>query len=174
MRSSVGLDVASFSNLSPVLVIPPASVLTSNGFGTFLGANYAFFNRFHLPAPGAYRYVNFTTGVASGNIQVGVVKLSGANALTYTRVMNSGIIACPVAGNTRVDCGLTTLAAGDYSLFFWADNTTVTIGLGNVASYAGARVMTIDIPGAGGVPASGTFAAWGQRCVQGLTLEQDV
>lgn len=108
----------------------------------------------------SYRYFLTKVGVQSGNIQYGVLALSGTDLLTFTRVMDSGIIACPAPGNLRGDLGATTLGPGEYALFLWADNTTVTMprNAPGDAGFARAASAITAIPG--GVPASGTLANW--------------
>lgn len=133
--------------------------------------------RVTIPVAGIYRYILLRISVQSGNIQVGVVKLSGANHLQSTRVMNSGIVACPAAGNQRIDLGATTLYPGDYGLFFWADNATVQIPYGvNASPVATLRASCEYNAGAGGVGANPdwTGSGWTVGRHFAIALEADV
>lgn len=123
----------------------------------WFGVNGALFHRFSMISAQAARYFLVKIGIASGNIQYGVVRLSGTGHVDYSIVMNSGIVACPAAGDKRLDLGRTVLPAGDYALFFWADNVTITIPQSTNANYA-ARRAGGEVTGlAGGVPATGTL-----------------
>ena len=160
----------------PRLVQPPAAFTASSTAATWYGANSVTFMRFGLPAAGTYQYVNFYVGTSSGNIQVGVVSfaLNSDTVLSYTRVMSSGVIACPTAATpARVDCGATWLPAGDYGLFLWCDNTTATFLHGAPATHNGARASFSTGSLGSGVGTSGTTALSG-RWVHGLTLESPV
>lgn len=172
-----GIPIATFDIdsspgiMAPAVIIPPTSVLAPGTEATWPLANKAWFTRFTLPVARTYRYFGYRVQNASGNIQVGVVKLDGLN---YTRVMHSGVIPATDGTVTRIDLGATELPAGDYALFFWADNTALTIKLGSdykLASLQAARELDI----AGGVPSSGVFTGgWGSgRYITGLTLAVD-
>lgn len=136
-------------------------------------ANRAVFTR--LPKlNGSFRYVRFTIGTAAGNVQVGVVRLSGTGDLTYTRVMDSGVIASPASGVQRLDLGRTSLS-GEHALFFWGSSTSLTIGWAGLnTSNKVPSITTVDSL-ASGVAASGTLAAWGGTDAIGFfVLEADV
>jgi hypothetical protein len=120
--------------------------------------NRAVFVRFALTVGGTYRYLDWVCGVQSGNVQVGVVRLAGTDHADYTRVMNSGVIACPAAGNIRTDLGATSLAAGDYAMFMWADNVTFQARYGSNSGLTGLRTNATQSSLASGVTSSGTFA----------------
>ena len=133
-------------------------------------ANTAIFMRLPvLTVATTFRYINWIVGTASGNVQLGVVSLSGANRTSYTRVMSSGVIACPTAGDIRTDLGATTLAAGGYAMFVWADNTTFQTrnGTGGAVRYGGIASSL-----ASGVGTSGTLT-WSNTVVN-MSLEGDV
>lgn len=130
------------------------------------GVNMAIFNRVYVPLTASYRYFLVKEGVQSGNIQAGLVRLSGANRLTFTRVMNTGVIAAPVAGDLQLDCGTTEVENGDYAFFVWADNTTVTLPHVATATVSASRISAAQTI-VGGVPASGTISAWGSSRLLG-------
>lgn len=169
------LQQASDPAAVPALIVPPGSVLQAGSPAVWFVANNAIYQRCTVPLQATYRYVGINIGVSSGNVQAGVVKLSGADRRTWTRVMNTGIIAAPAAGYVKLDCGATVLTPGDYAVFFWADNTTITVPHMSLAAVAGTPLWWNDAPGAGGVGASGTASAtWGQRMIAGLTLLGDI
>jgi hypothetical protein len=134
--------------------------------------NRAVFARFALPTGGVYRYLKWRCDVQSGNVQVGVVALSGTDHTSYTRAMNSGVIACPAAGDIRTDLGATYLPAGDYAMFLWADNVTFQGRTASNSNLATLRSGAIASSLATGVGTSGTFA-WDNQFVN-LALEGDV
>jgi hypothetical protein len=117
--------------------------------------------------------MNFYVGVSSGNIQIGVVSLAPSGSggtINATRIIDSGIVACPAALEVRYDLGATVLPPGDYALFFWADNTTVTVPHGLATGATGSRAAFGNNPGAGGVQASPILSQTG-RWLSGFTLE---
>lgn len=151
----------------PALVAPLNT--TGISVATWPAVNRALFMRFYLPIVTPLRYANWVVSTQSGNVQVGVVSLSGTDRTTYTRVMNSGVIACPAAGNIRTDLGLTLLQSGDYAMFLWADNTTFQTrnGTGAALRYGGLHSSL-----ASGVGTSGTLS-WDVITVN-MSLEADV
>jgi hypothetical protein len=159
-RTNLGLVAAT--------LVPPM-ILQANTAAVWPAANRAILMRFSLPTPGVYRYLNWVCAVQSGNVQVGVVSLSGANATTYSRVMNSGVIACPAVGDIRTDLGATTLPAGDYAMFLQADNTTFQ---SRYASSSGLTALRVAGLVAGTIGTSGTVT-WSTGFVN-LALEGDV
>jgi hypothetical protein len=156
---------------SPALVTPTYNQAV--GAAVWPAVNTANFVRFSLTAPGIYRYYNWSVGVQSGNVQVGVVTLSGANRLSYARVMDSGVIACPAAATIRTDLGATLLAAGDYAMYLWADNTTFQTRQSSSSSLPIMRVGAAVPSLASGVPASGSLGSWGSAFMN-VALEGDV
>lgn len=174
MRTNLVTDPTAPSAQAPKIVVPHAAALQAASPAVWFAANNALYMRATVPARGVYRYIGLNIGTASGNIQVGVLKLSGTDMRSWTKVMDSGIIACPAAGYTKISCGATTLDAGDYALFFWTDNVTVSVPHVNNANMAGTPWAANDAPGAGGVVASGTIAGWGQRSMSGMVLLGDV
>lgn len=134
--------------------------------------NRAVFMRFYLPIASPFRYLNWVCGTQSGNVQLGVVSLSGTDRTTYTRVMNSGVIACPAAGNIRTDLGLTLLQSGDYAMFLWADNTTFQTRTSTASGNQALRFHGIASSLVSGVGTSGTLS-WDVALVN-LSLEADV
>lgn len=161
---------------APAIIFPPASLISA-GLAVWPVQYAGLFNRFQVTQKGTYRYLRLRVGVQSGNIQVGVARLvwaAGNQSPGFTRVMSSGIIACP-AGSTdaRIDCGATSLDPGDYAAFVWADNTTVTLMNGATSGFTAAMwgfTRTFD---AAGVPTSGvTNLSTTTRWVCGLGVEQ--
>jgi hypothetical protein len=156
----------------PVVAPPTVTVLQNLGAATAWPAvNRAVFVRCGVTVGGTYRYLNWRCDVQSGNVQVGVVRLSGVDHADFTRVMNSGVIACPAAGNIRTDLGATYLTPGDYAMFLWADNVTFQA---RYASNSGLTVLRANATLsslATGVQATGTFA-YGTELVA-MTLEGD-
>lgn len=146
----------------PSLIVPPAAHLTPAA-ATWGAANRAIFDRFQVATPTTLRYLNWTVDVASGNVQVGVVRLAGAGHADFTRVMDSGVIACPAAGQIRTDLGASLLLPGDYALFLWADNTTISTRWTAAAALTALRSVGVLVV-AGGVPVSGTLA-WSNNYV---------
>lgn len=171
------LDTAELPDLmaAPTLVIPPMSNFLNNATTAWFIAHGCIFHRFDLPVGGNYRYILCKIGTSSGNIQVGVVKLSGSSLLDYERVAHSGIIASPGTGQRRIDLGEFHLDAGPHALFFYCDNTTLTIGQAVIANgdqFRAAQAQNLD---AAGVPASGTLTAWtSNRLLTGLSMEANV
>lgn len=155
---------------SPSLIAPFPPAITATGAAWTL-INRALFMRFHQPAADTRRYLNFEITVASGNIQYGIVKLSGANRTTYTRRADSGVIACPAAAAIHGDFGATLLEPGDYAAYLWADNVTFAVRSSQNTGVTAARVAG-NATVSGGVPASGTLS-WGSLYF-GCTVEGDV
>lgn len=146
----------------PALVLPYAAHLTPTALA-WGAVDRAVFDRFQLAEPTTLRYLNWKADVASGNVQVGVVRLSGVGHADFTKVMDSGVIACPAAADLRTDLGATLLLPGDYALFVWADNTTVQTRWTAAAALAPLRTVGV-LTASGGVPATGTFA-WSNNYV---------
>lgn len=154
---------------SPSVITPyPVSNAITNAW---LAANEAVFVRFSLSTPGTYRYIGWVVGTASGNVQVGVVSLSGSLLTTWTHVASTGVIACPSAAIIRSDIGVQTLAAGEYALFLWADNITFKTA-SSAANTTHLRLTGKTTGLATGVTGSGTLA-WAGDTVT-LALEADI
>jgi hypothetical protein len=134
--------------------------------------NIAIFNRFHLSVAGRFRYLRYRVGVQSGNVQVGVIRHSGVNGLTFARVMDSTVLACPAVGDIRQDLGATDLEAGDYSLFLWASSATFAT-VWTASNWMVTTRQSAYFSHASGVPASGTLAAFTTQAVA-LALEADI
>jgi hypothetical protein len=154
--------------VGPDVLVPPASVMQAPGSSVWFGANGTLGNRFHVPSRKAYRYINWYCTTQSGNVQLSIVKLNDAS-LNYTRVMNSGIIACPAAGAVVTDLGSTVLQPGDYALCFWADNIVVSLGHAN-PGVGNAGKMSVTFGSlVGAIPASGT-ASYTNRILLNFSL----
>lgn len=162
--------------VGPRTVTPPASLGGLATPAAWFATNYAIGHRFTLETKAQLRYINTRIGTPSGNIQAGVVRLYGAGLVFYHRVMNTGIIAAPAAGRVSLDCGLTTLEPGEYGVFLWADNTTVTLPHAFPTSKAlldGKLALDLGTQ-PGGVPLNGNLGGsnggYGERYISGLTL----
>lgn len=163
-------DASTANLVRSQIVMPPTNGLSIAADTTWPAANAAILSRFTLHEPTPLRYFLWRIGTASGNVQMGVVRLNSiGNA--YTRVMNSGVIACPAAAAIRYDLGSTTLPPGEYAMFFWADNTTVAVPhtSHNVATAMRTSAVITD---AAGLPASGSVS-WGAsgRYLAGACME---
>jgi len=155
------------------MVIPPASMLSVASAAVWYGAEAVTGMRFHLPGPQTYRWANLYVSTASGNIQVVVARLTrSGTTVTASPVMNSGVIACPAAGNQRIDLTATALTVGDYALGLWCDNTTAQFLHATSTPLAAARLAFSTTRTGGISTGSFTFPASG-RWVTGLTLETD-
>ena len=157
---------------APGILVP--TMPHTGGLNAWSAANRAIFQRLSVPAGGFYRWFLTQVGSPTGNVQFGVVKLSKADPLVFTRRMDSGIIAAP-SGIVRRDLGRTFLEAGDYAFFQWADNTTVTLPWANAGAGAVFSKLLASMDAiSGGVPASGTITgAWGDNRWMGCALEPD-
>lgn len=157
------------SGVQPTLIVPQPVGSFAAGV---LAANRAHFSRFQLATPGTFRYINWTCAVQSGNIQAGVVALSGTGRTTYSvPIVSTGIIACPAAGDIRSDLDAFALPAGDYALFLWVSDGTVSVSR-STASPASMRVSAIKTLTASGVIASDVFTF--SATAVALSLEADV
>jgi len=157
---------------APALLVPDGSVLVTTAAATWPATNRAIFARFGLPVAGTFRYINWISAVASGNVQYGIVRLSGTDRTTYTRVAHSGVIACPTAGAVRGDVGATYLTAGDYAAFVWADNTTFETRRASSTGITAYRVTGIASSLSAGVGTTGTLS-WSDLYVT-VSVEADV
>jgi hypothetical protein len=169
-----GWQILTSRGQAPSVLPTPLALLQTVSATAWPAANTAVFQRFTVDSAGTFRYLNWRLDAASGNVQVGVVRLSGTGLTTYARVMDSGVIAAPIAGDQHTDLGATKLPAGDYAAFVWMDNATATA---RVASNSGISSMRLAAEAASltsGVPASGTLTWTSSRFIGGLTIEQDV
>lgn len=142
---------------SPSLIVPPAACFLASA-AVWGAAQRAVFDRFDVATPTTLRYMGWRVEAASGNVQVGVVKLSGTGLLNYNKVMDSGVIACPTAGDIRTDLGATVLLPGTYAAFLWADNTTFSTRWSGQTALSCMRTVGLVASLASGVPSSGTLA----------------
>jgi hypothetical protein len=152
----------------PLFLNPPVSMLSIPSAVAWAAANRAQFHRFHLTDGGVFRYANVRVESGSGNIQVAVVRMDGLN---YTRVMDSGVIACTTGMPGAIDMGATHLPAGEYALVVWLDNTTATLRVANDEMVRVTRGAAEVSSLSSGVPSSGSISAWNStRAVQGCAL----
>lgn len=154
-------------------IIPPGSLIGLPAATGWAAANTAIFQRFTITEGGVYRYANFRVGTGSGNMQAAVVRLSGAGYINYDRVLDSGVVAC-TAGNKTLDMTSAYLAAGEYALALWFDNTTATVSRTTDSAVQAMRLSSSVAGLATGIPSSGTLGAWGStgNYIGGLTLSQ--
>lgn len=159
--------------VAPHLIIPLAAV-TLGSPAVYPLTTFGIFSRFTVPVATAYRYVRSKIGVSSGNYQACVAAITetgGASlgsAFTFSRVMNSGVVACPSSGDFVIDLGSTVLSAGEYILWQWLSDTTATIPNGN--SLQSWRLLGGSAQVVGGLAGSGSMS-WGDRAC-GAVLEQ--
>lgn len=151
------------------VICPPASVMSLGAAAAWPAANTAIFHRFHVPVGGTYRYVNLHVESGSGNFQVSVARLSGASFSDYTRVLDSGVVAC-TTGSKTVDLGALFLDPGEYAVAVWCDNTTATFFHGSSNAVLAMRCTATATGLAGGVPASGTVSWSADRYVSGVSV----
>jgi hypothetical protein len=179
LRNDAGTDILKItqsgafvgaSGVAPAVITP--HMASPNSATAWPAANRAMFARFTVTVPGAYRYLLWRCDASAGNVQVGVVQLSGTDHTTYTRIAHTGVIACPALGHIRSDLAAFTLGIGDYAAFVWADNTTMQTRHGSNAGVQSMRVSAIASSLSGGVPASGTLA-WDAAYVT-VAVEGDV
>ena len=157
-------------SVPPVLVVPIVNGAITNG--VWSAAQRACFIRFQQATTGVYRYINWTCAIASGNVQVGVVAMSGTGRISYgAPLVTTGVIACPTAADIRSDVGAFTLTPGDYALFLWADNTTVSVGR-STGVPSSQRMAGFVNSLATGVIAGGTLTL--STIAPSLVLEADV
>lgn len=169
VKSGLAPDVAGRD-----LIVPEGGLLAASAQAAWYTANAATWLRFHVPYRKAYRWVNLRVGTQSGNIQVGVSSLARTGTtVNSTKVMDSGVIACPAAGDQRIDCGTVTLNPGDYGLFLWCDNVTAQFLHSLATGLAASRMLFSQTGLASGVPSSVTTIGPTTRWVSGLTLESD-
>lgn len=173
----VAVNTAAIAAIAgPRLLVPYGATLGPSAAATWYTANAATYMRVHVPVTKTYRYANLRVGVSSGNIQIALSSVdlySDASAVYGTRLMTSGVIACPATGDQQVDLTSTSVPAGDYLLSLWCDNTTATFLHGLAAGMTSSRMLFSQTGLASGVPsgAHGATAATTTRWVTGLTLE---
>lgn len=145
----------------PAQIVPSVTLL--NPSQTVWPTQYrAMYTRFSIDRAMQVRYVNWRLDISSGNIQVGIVKLSGTNLQTVTKVATTGTIAAPTAGDIRTDLGLLNLPAGDYAAFLWVDNTTLACRQAAASGLTALRLSGSTTLTSGGVIDGGTFG-WGTQ-----------
>lgn len=165
-------DLGANATSGPSVITPPGSLVTLAGAAAaWPDATVASVMRVTVPATKNYRYGLFYVGTQSGNCQFSVIRLTGTDRLTYERVMDSGLVACPAAGSVRIDLGSTELTAGEYGLCLFFDNTTATTRRSFHLEDA-FRKLCAGVVNASGVPASGTLADWGYAQFVALGLEE--
>ena len=171
---STGWRIVNSTALAPALVPTALAMLATVSATAWPTANLAVFQRFSIQESRVYRYANVRLDVASGNWQLAVVRLHGSGLVDYTRVMNTGVVAAPTAGDKQVDLGSTYLPAGEYAMVVWADNTTLKTRYATNSGVSSTRASAETSGLASGIPASGTVAWNSTRFIGGLTLEADV
>lgn len=128
------------------IVVPPASHVQFASAVAFWTANAVLVHRFTVTDKVKVRYACARVGgVSSGNVELGIFRLSGTNHFAAQRLATSGIFACPAINtNIRRDLGSDiTLWPGDYGVYFWCDNVVATFFLGsnNAFPYASRAVF---------------------------------
>lgn len=154
---------------SPHSLIIPAATTPGLGAAVWPAANRAIYMRFATSINTPIRYINWRCDVQSGNVQLGIVSLAATAFTAYTRIVHTGVIACPTAGDIRTDLGTTLLAPGTYAAFLWADNTTFQARNSSNSGIGAVRACGIESSLATGVTATGTVT-WSTAYVT-LSLE---
>lgn len=138
--STVAADAAFTSqygplNESPGVIIPPHNgALVAASETTWFVANYGIGTRFDVDRARWVKGVTLPCGVSSGNIELSIFKVfhtaaSTNNELACVKVATSGVVACPSPSSSRIYVpfnAVAKLAAGQYALVLWCDNTTAT------------------------------------------------
>lgn len=174
MSTGAAWETMNGKAIAASIVQSPLATLATLSATAWPTANLAVFQRIALPDSRAYRYVTLRLDTSSGNYQLAVVRLSGSGLTSYDRVMNTGVVAAPTAGDLRVDLGASLLTAGDYAIAVWSDNTTLQT---RYATNSGVSSMKLSAETSGlssGIPSSGTVAWNSTRIIGGLGLEADV
>jgi hypothetical protein len=171
--TSGGTGPLAATEVAPALLQTYLAALATISATAWPAINMAVFQRFSVRVAGSYRYLNFRLDNASGNMQYGVVKLSGSGLTSYTRVMDSGVIAAPTAGDKHQDLGATTLTPGEYAFYMWADNTTLTTRYASNSGVSAMRTSAEVASLSSGVPSSGTVAWTSQKFLGSITIERD-
>lgn len=166
-RNNLGITVAA---ATPALIVAGAALLNPAA-AVWPAANRALFSRFSLATDTPLRYVLWRCDTSSGNVMLGIVRLSGADHGTFVRLANTGIIACPTAGDIRTDLGAVTYPAGDYAVFLWADNTTMQTRVATASVLPSQRIAGIASSLTTGVISSGPLS-WGNQYTV-LSVEGD-
>lgn len=155
----------------PALIVPPATLLNASA-AVWPAANRAVFNRFQVTERTVLRYLNWIVTTASGNIQVGLVRLTGSGHQTATLIASTGLIACPTAGDQHTDIGAQLLDPGDYAIFLWADNTTFQTRVASASGITALRIAAIVSGLTLGVTGTHTVS-WNQAYF-GCSAEADI
>lgn len=174
MSTGSAWQIGSTKPLAPSLVQSSLATLATISATVWPTANLAVFQRISIPESRTYRYVTLKLDVSSGNYQLAVVRLSGSGLTSYDRVMNTGVVAAPTAGDLRVDLGATFLPAGDYAIGVWADNTTLQTRYATNGGVSSMRLAAETSSLATGIPSSSTVAWVSTRIIGGLGLEADI
>lgn len=164
-------------NQGGMSVMAPAASI-HGVIATWPTANLGFANRFSIQTPVELRYASIPCTVASGNIEVGILRMIGGDRTSVAPLITSGVIACPApsGGRIRIDLGKFVLPPGEYWAWFWCDNTTATFpatGLGyggtfHVAQYSAAAAGGKAMPVVGA-----SLDATGGRAISHLMFEGD-
>lgn len=144
---------------APVSLLVPPGAVAANATFTW-GAQNMGGVRLLVPTPTLIRYIDWEVITAAGNIDIGIIALSGANHLTWTLVAHSGAIACPAAGAIRTDLGAQILPPGDYAVALWGDSSSLQVrGQGGRSDLQSTRLSVLKTGiASGGIPASGTLS----------------
>lgn len=162
---------ASATLTQPSVIVPPVALLNPSA-GAWPSANRAIFDRFTVVEKTVLRYLNWVVSTQGGNVQVGLVRLTGAGRQTATLIASSGVMACPAAGDQHTDVGAVTLEPGDYAMFLWADGTTFQSRVATSSGIGALRIAGIVNGLTLGVTGVHTVS-WGQAYFGG-SVEADV
>lgn len=152
------------------IIVPPACMSVTASPSAYPLTNFGTFARFNLASERTLRWVRLRIGTSSGNFQACIASITETRGATnkefgFTRVMNSGVISCPAAGEVvAVDLGATVCAAGDYIVWVWLSDGLATVANGTSESFHALSACGSKEVG-GGMPASdeGFPWSWGNR-----------
>lgn len=142
---------------TPSVIVPPSSLMGPAAAAAWPQANRAQFHRFFVSEKVTVRFAGIRVATGAGNIQACVVRMNGLN---FTRVMDSGVVACS-SGMSPIDMGGSPVALdpGEYALVVWVDNATAQLPVATDEQLRYLRSCA-EVTYAGGVPAEGSITAW--------------
>lgn len=155
--------------VEPEVIAPPASLIGIPSAVTWFAAEAAIVHRFTVSQGGTYRYANFRLDTSSGNCEAAVLRVDSAG--NFSKVMTSGVIPTPTAGDKVIDLGSTYLEPGRYAIGLWFDNTTAQVRMGGSTGLTASRLSAVLGPSLpGGFPTSGVLSWGSTQYLGGLTL----
>lgn len=167
------MSSANFIQGQPSLIVPPVCLLGAAASATLWPTtNGALFQKFELNGYAIMRYFLLKLDQTGGHMQCGVVKYT--KGLNWVKVMDSGDMVTPAAGDLRIDLGATELEPGQYAMYLWFNNNNqamvrlANIGwLGGQHLVEGLTIASMQISG-------GANSGYSNNYVQGMALEADI